>query len=82
MSDPTEGIRRKMVAEINADPNGREALEAKYGQVWDTQELSRDFEVQGFLAPFITVVRRSDGQRGSMLFQHYPRFYWGFDAAT
>ena len=35
MSDPTETIRRALVAEINHDPNGREALEAKHGQVWD-----------------------------------------------
>lgn len=37
MSDPTEAIRRQQVAEINAEPGSREALEAQHGQVWDTQ---------------------------------------------
>ena len=80
MSDPTESIRRQQVAEINADPGSREALEAKHGQVWDTQELREDFEVLGFMSPLIVVRRRSDGARGSLYFQHDPRFYYGFQA--
>ena len=50
-----------------------------HGQVWDTQELERDFEVIGFLAPFVGVRRRSDGVVGSLLFQHWPRFYFRFE---
>ena len=42
MQDPTESIRRHEVAQINANPASREALEAKHGQVWDTQELQQD----------------------------------------
>jgi len=78
MSDPTEGIRREMVAEINAEPGSREALEAEYGQVWDTKELSNEFEVMGFMAPFVVVKRKSDGKKGSLTFQHSPRFYFDF----
>jgi hypothetical protein len=78
-SDPTESIRRKMLAEINAAPGSREYLEAKHGQVWDTSELSRDFEVLGFMAPLIVVVRKSDRQKGSLCFQHNPRFYFGWE---
>lgn len=80
MSDPTEQLRRERVAEINGDPHGREALEAFYGQVWDTSELARDFEVIGFGAPLVVVRRRSDGQKGSLEFQHNPRFYFSFVA--
>lgn len=80
MSDPTETIRRQQVAEINADPGSREALEAKHGQVWDTEELRRDFEVLGFMAPLIVVRRRSNGVRGSLYFQHSPRLYFRFEA--
>jgi hypothetical protein len=80
MSDPTESIRRQMVAEINADPGSREYLAAQHGQVWDTGELQRDFEALGFAAPFIIVRRRSDGVRGSLMFQHDPRFYFKFQA--
>ena len=78
MTDPTESIRREMVAEINAKMSPREAMEAEHGQCWDTSELQRDFEVTGFMAPFVVVRRKSDGQKGSMLFQHSPRFYYGF----
>ena len=78
MIDPTENIRREMVAEINAAPGSREALEAQYGKVWNTSEMSEDFEVTGFLAPFVVVRRKSDGKKGSLTFQHSPRFYFSF----
>lgn len=78
MEDNTEDIRRELVKNINSDPGSRETLEAEYGQVWDTQELGRDFEVIGFMAPFVVVKRRADGVRGSLEFQHSPRFYYNF----
>ena len=80
MHDPTETIRREQVIEINAEPGSREALEAEHGQVWNTEQLQQDFSVQGFLAPYISVRRKSDGVRGSLKFQHDPRFYFGFQA--
>lgn len=78
MTDPTEDIRREMVAEINAEPGSREALEAEHGQVWDTDQLREDFNVTGFGAPFVAVCRKADGVRGSLMFQHSPRFYFSF----
>ena len=80
MNDPTETTRREMVAEINTESGSREALVAEYGQAWDTEELARDFDVQGFMAPFVVVRRKSDGVRGSLMFQHLPRFYFNFQA--
>jgi len=79
MNDETETIRRLQLAEINAEPGSREALEAKHGQVWDTDELRRDFAVEGFMAPFVVVRRKADGQKGSLMFQASPRFYFGFE---
>jgi len=67
-----------MVDAINAEPGSREALEAQYGQVWDTGELQRDFSVEGFGAPMVVVTRKADGVRGSLMFQHRPRFYFEF----
>jgi len=78
MSDLTEPIRRQMVAQINAVEGSREYLESKHGQVWDTAQLCDDFEVLGFLAPFVIARRKSDGVRGSLLFQSSPRLYFGF----
>ena len=78
MNDPTENIRRELVKEINSNPNERESLEKLYGQVWDTKELSNDFSVSGFMAPFVIVKRKSDNKAGSLEFQHNPRYYFNF----
>ena len=79
MSDPTESTRRRMLAEINSAPGGREHLEAEHGQVWDTAQLQVEFEVLGFMAPLIVVRRKSDGVKGSLMFQSSPRFSFGFE---
>ena len=78
MHDPTESIRRQEAAQVNAAPGSKEALEHRYGQVWDTQELQEQFEVTGFLSPYVVVRRRSDGVVGSLQFQHRPRYYFAF----
>ena len=86
--DETEDLRRAMVREINTEAaaqteeSQRALLEAQYGkdQVWNTQELGRDFEVIGFLAPFTIVKRIKDGAKGTVMFSHSPRFYFGFQA--
>jgi hypothetical protein len=76
--DDTEAVRRQRLAEINAEPGSREALEAAHGQVWDTEQLAHDFVVIGFMAPLVVVQRKSDGVKGSLEFQHRPRFYFNF----
>lgn len=80
MSEPTVAIRQERLAEINAEPGGRSTLEAAHGRVWTTQELAEDFEVIGFMAPLVVVRRKSDGMKGSLEFQHHPRFYFNFIA--
>ena len=81
MEDVTEAKRRELVAKINSHPLDRAELEAKYGKanVWDTEELQRDFAVRSFLAPFTLVVRKSDGKTGTLVFQHAPRYYFDFE---
>jgi hypothetical protein len=78
MNDPTEPLRRVRLAEINSKVGDRQILEARYGSVWDTTELARAFEILGFLAPYVMVSRRADGCKGSLEFQHHPRFYFHF----
>jgi hypothetical protein len=87
MSDPTEGFRRQAVAAINSrvesddDAAERARLEPIHGEVWNTRELTEAFEVHSFLAPFVLVTRKSDGQKGLLAFQHMPRFYFDFTPA-
>lgn len=82
MTDPTENIRRAMVGAINAEAaqavDPRAELGAKYGQLWDTTEMQADYSVSGFMAPFVVVVRKSDGVKGTLMFSHSPRFYHSF----
>jgi len=83
-ADQTEEIRRNRLATINRAIESqdtkaeRHRLEAKYGQVWDSAQLSVDFELLGFMAPFVVVRRKADGHKGSLEFQHHPRFYFNF----
>ena len=75
MTDSTESIRREMIE------TGQPARDlAQADQRWDTDQLRDEFEVIGFLAPFVTVRRKSDGALGTMEFTHSPRFYFNFVA--
>ena len=56
----------------------RKRLELIYGKVWDTAEVSAEFEVLGFMAPFVVVRRKEDNKKGTLMFQHEPRFYFEF----
>jgi len=78
MSDPTENTRRYLVNQINSTATGdKKAAIHKYGEpVWTTDELREEFEVESFAAPFAMVRRKSDGKKGSVTFQHQPRFYF------
>jgi hypothetical protein len=83
-TDETQEIRRDRLVAINKavvshNPvTERARLEALYGQIWDSEQLSMDFEVLGFMAPFVVVKRKADGRKGSFEFQHHPRFYFNF----
>jgi hypothetical protein len=57
-------------------------LKVHEGQTWTTAELQREFEIQGYLAPFVVVKRRSDGAVGALEFTHSPRVYFGWKADT
>jgi len=64
--------------DIKVEEAKRKELEEQYGQVWNTTELQEDFTVSGFMAPFVVVKRKSDNKRGSLSFDHMPRFYYDF----
>lgn len=71
-------MRMEMVREINSAQSDRSDLIAKYGQVWNLEQLSREFHILAFSAPFVIVRRRADECIGSILFQHNPRWYFQF----
>jgi hypothetical protein len=65
---------------LTPEEQTREIIEAKYGRAWDTKQLQEDYSVRGFLAPFVSVTRKSDGVKGILQFTHMPRFYFDFTA--
>jgi hypothetical protein len=73
MTDETENLRRHMI-ESGQPHRDLEKAERRY----TTTQLAEEFEVLGFLAPFVVVRRKSDGVKGSMEFTHSPRFYFNF----
>lgn len=88
MVDETEGARRFLVGVINntlsEDEQTRlDELVGDYGadNVWDTEGVSRDFEIIGFMAPFCVARRKADNVKGSLMFCHSPRFYFNFQVA-
>ena len=75
-------MRQMMAAVINSSPRTRDELAQTYGtnNVWTLHELSKEFELHSFSAPYCVVIRKSDHTVGSVLFQHEPRMYFGFEA--
>lgn len=76
--DAHEELRIALSKDINAEGLEREALEKKWGPVWDTKEVQKVFRIHGFLAPFVSVTRLEDGAKGALTFQHWPRYYFAF----
>ena len=89
MNDITEPIRRAAVQTINAQVQSddesaeRARLVEEYGEndVWNTKELGSKFEVLAFAAPFCIVRDKATGKKGSVMFQHMPRFYFHWQEA-
>jgi hypothetical protein len=81
-TDETEPIRRARLVEINSaveshnQEGERKRLENQHGQIWDAAQLAEEFDVVGFAAPYVVVKRKADGRKGSLEFQHTPRFYF------
>ena len=73
MTDPTEDMRRELQAAVNSGEIPPE------GQTWTTEQLREEFEVEGFMAPFVVVRRKRDGVRGTLMFLHAPRVFFDFE---
>jgi hypothetical protein len=69
-------IMMRLLKQFHAEPRSRAELERVYGQVWDEQELLRDFEVLHRLDSGVEVRRKSDGARGTLSYQDCPRYYY------
>lgn len=75
-NDPTEQARRDLLDEM---PEECLAAIARGERVWDRDAMLNEYDVIGFLAPFVIVKRRSDGAKGSLCFTNRPRYYFGWE---
>jgi hypothetical protein len=57
---------------------GKEELQKIYGEVYTSKEMQEKFKVIGFGGGYVAVERKEDGKKGSLDFQHMPRFYYNF----
>lgn len=73
--DETEATRRAM---IQGTLDQLVVAASRGEQVWDTDEFRLDFELLGFMAPFVVVRRKSHGVRGTLQFTHDPRWHFGW----
>lgn len=60
----------------------RKILEKAHATVWDSEELLSVFEVSHFEPPLVHVIRKTNGQRGTVAFIDSPRFYFSFQEAA
>jgi hypothetical protein len=74
--DPTFNIRKRWNAEINARPKSRAELEEMWGAVWNHMEMRKKFNQFFFANPVLVCRRKSDGTKGTLLFQYSPRLYF------
>ena len=55
----------------------RKVIEERVGQVWNTDEVTKEFNIEGFLAPLCYGTHRETGVKITLAFTHSPRFYYG-----
>ena len=64
------------------EETAREDLERKYGQIWNDEQLLAEFAAEIFDGPVLRVIRKADGQRGTVAYIDKPRLYFAFEAAS
>lgn len=60
----------------------RARLEDLEPEVWSKAEFEQLFDTTSENPPYVDVVRRSDGVRGTVMFIDSPRFYFTFHAGN
>ena len=64
--------------QLNSAPKNRSELLETEAEVWDSDEVRGEFEITGFKSPFALARHLGSGQRGTLLFQDDPRYYFGW----
>lgn len=60
----------------------RTALEQTYSAVWSETDFAHTFSLIETTPPYVSVVNKETGQRGTLLYVDTPRFYFLFNPNT
>ena len=71
--DESEYLRHML---IDSGKTYEMMAEAKHK--WNTEQIQNEYVIHNFLAPFVSVTRKCDGTKGTMMFTHHPRWYFNF----
>jgi hypothetical protein len=63
---------------INDNPRHITALELDYEEIWGEDDVGERFEIYGYKPPFAIAVDKVTGDKGSLIFQNSPRYYFGW----
>lgn len=66
------------IAQIGVDELRTELAEIYRGDVWTNEELLAEYEVSHFDPPYVHVIRKRDGTRGTVAYTESPRLYFSF----
>jgi hypothetical protein len=64
-----------------AYPDVFQAIQEEGGECWSTEEVTQEFDILGFMAPYCVAVRKETGKKGALAFVHRPRIYYGWQEA-
>jgi len=79
MSEHDEVVELAQRVLIGEMPETLRKVLASGEPTWTTEQLKEDFFLDGFFAPLVAVRRKSDGQRGTLMFSHQPRLYFRWE---
>lgn len=84
----TANSRKALLAILNGQAAAqdsdtlRQTLTRNGCENWTNEELLEHFEVELFHPPYVTVIRKADGRRGSIIYTDAPRVYFCFEPDT
>jgi len=64
------------------EEDARATLSTVNSPVWSNDELMAEFEVSHFNPPYVHVIKKDSGERGTVAFIDKPRLYFAFQAES
>jgi len=79
-----QGVARILAAQYAhmSSDEAKAALARTNNPVWSNDELMEVFEVSHFDPPYVHVIKKADGTRGTVAFIDTPRLYFAFQEET